>query len=372
MAAPERVQLLTGEGVFNADEVGAFLTQPARHAWASRYRTVAIMGPQSSGKSTLLNQLFGTAFVEMDAMAGRSRTTQGVWLAQAKGAEDPPLLVLDLEVRRSQHRRKFPRFPPEPRSHPLQPGRVGAVVVGRRSAGEDRRTRAGASTLAVFVKPRSCARTIRSTAPRGSRGADAVGAGMPLSGQRRARARRGRHGVREAGGAVRAGGVRRADGEPLVRVSTHVSTHAPSRFRCYHAGRCGRRLSSIGRATACCAPVMCIPSSTAAGATGQRFVCGRSAAGTPDAAAALHPVSKGRLVATVGLFSAPEIAQAGWVCEGSSARARCGDPTAHLHVICPGGQVPRHRARARRGKAAAEDSAGGVRVAPPSPSFVAA
>jgi hypothetical protein len=163
MAAPERVQLLTGEGVFNADEVGAFLTQPARHAWASRYRTVAIMGPQSSGKSTLLNQLFGTAFVEMDAMAGRSRTTQGVWLAQAKGAEDPPVLVLDLEVRRSQHRRKFPRFPPEPRSHPLQPARVGAGR-RRRSAGEDRRTRAGSSTLAVFVKPRSYARTIRSTA----------------------------------------------------------------------------------------------------------------------------------------------------------------------------------------------------------------
>ena len=134
MAAPERVQLLTGEGVFNADEVGAFLTQPARHAWASRYRTVAIMGPQSSGKSTLLNQLFGTAFVEMDAMAGRSRTTQGVWLAQATGAKDPPLLVLDLEVRWSQRRpSQAPQFPPEPHSYPVQPAR--AVVVGGRSAG---------------------------------------------------------------------------------------------------------------------------------------------------------------------------------------------------------------------------------------------
>jgi hypothetical protein len=94
-----RVQCLTGDGTFNAEEVAAFLTAPARHQWGSRYRTVAIMGPQSSGKSTLLNQLFGTAFVEMDALCGRSRTTQGVWLAQATAAEDPPLLVLDLEVR---------------------------------------------------------------------------------------------------------------------------------------------------------------------------------------------------------------------------------------------------------------------------------
>ena len=34
------------------------------------------MGPQSSGKSTLLNHLFGTKFREMDAMAYRGQTTQ--------------------------------------------------------------------------------------------------------------------------------------------------------------------------------------------------------------------------------------------------------------------------------------------------------
>lgn len=221
MAAPERVQLLTGEGVFNADEVSSFLTQPARHAWASRYRTVAIMGPQSSGKSTLLNQLFGTAFVEMDAMAGRSRTTQGVWLAQATGAEDPPVLVLDLEVRRSQRR---PSHAPAVRSGAsLVPSaaRQGWGCGGwKRSAGEDRRTLSETGTLAAWVKPRSRARTVGSTALRGSRGGGCCRGWLPLSGQRRARARRGRHGVREAGGAVCAGGVRRADGEPLVRVST--------------------------------------------------------------------------------------------------------------------------------------------------------
>ena len=34
------------------------------------------MGPQSSGKSTLLNTLFGTSFVMMDDMGGRTQTTQ--------------------------------------------------------------------------------------------------------------------------------------------------------------------------------------------------------------------------------------------------------------------------------------------------------
>ena len=94
------------------------------------------MGPQSSGKSTLLNHLFGTKFREMDAMAYRGQTTQarsrtqglqrmpaaaslapspraaaaprsadaaalqGVWLAQScKGSEGVRTLVLDLEVR---------------------------------------------------------------------------------------------------------------------------------------------------------------------------------------------------------------------------------------------------------------------------------
>ena len=39
-------------------------------------QVVAILGPQSSGKSTLLNHLFGSKFTEMDAMSGRGQTTQ--------------------------------------------------------------------------------------------------------------------------------------------------------------------------------------------------------------------------------------------------------------------------------------------------------
>ncbi|XP_075100718.1 protein ROOT HAIR DEFECTIVE 3 homolog 1-like isoform X3 [Nicotiana tabacum] len=54
------------------------------------------MGPQSSGKSTLLNHLFFTNFREMDAYKGRSQTTKGIWMAQCDGIE-PCTLVMDLE-----------------------------------------------------------------------------------------------------------------------------------------------------------------------------------------------------------------------------------------------------------------------------------
>ncbi|XP_061981237.1 protein ROOT HAIR DEFECTIVE 3-like [Populus nigra] len=60
------------------------------------YAIVSIMGPQSSGKSTLLNHLFGTSFREMDAFKGRSQTTKGIWLARCAGIE-PCTLVMDLE-----------------------------------------------------------------------------------------------------------------------------------------------------------------------------------------------------------------------------------------------------------------------------------
>lgn len=42
------------------------------------YYIVAIIGVQNSGKSTLLNHLFGTNFSVLKEMAG-TRTTRGIW-----------------------------------------------------------------------------------------------------------------------------------------------------------------------------------------------------------------------------------------------------------------------------------------------------
>ena len=46
---------------------------------SQQYAIIAIMGPQSSGKSTILNELFGTTFEVMDHTQGRHQVTTGIW-----------------------------------------------------------------------------------------------------------------------------------------------------------------------------------------------------------------------------------------------------------------------------------------------------
>ncbi|KAI8374856.1 RHD3/Sey1 [Blakeslea trispora] len=57
------------------------------------YNVVAVFGSQSTGKSTLLNRLFGTSFVEMNEHH-RRQTTKGIWLSRA---QDMRVLVMDVE-----------------------------------------------------------------------------------------------------------------------------------------------------------------------------------------------------------------------------------------------------------------------------------
>eukprot|EP00762_Andalucia_godoyi_P007120 ANDGO_01864.mRNA.1 Protein SEY1 len=60
---------------------GAYVALPTTTAATTRrrYGVVSVLGAQSSGKSTLLNHLFGTVFPVMDATHGRSQTTRGVF-----------------------------------------------------------------------------------------------------------------------------------------------------------------------------------------------------------------------------------------------------------------------------------------------------
>ncbi|XP_051119212.1 protein ROOT HAIR DEFECTIVE 3-like [Andrographis paniculata] len=88
--------LIDGDGTFNVVGVENFMKEVRLGECGLSYAVVAIMGPQSSGKSTLLNNLFGTNFREMDAFRGRSQTTKGIWLAHCVGIE-PCTLVMDLE-----------------------------------------------------------------------------------------------------------------------------------------------------------------------------------------------------------------------------------------------------------------------------------
>ncbi|GAB4842527.1 Cell wall protein rhd3 [Ancistrocladus abbreviatus] len=89
-------QLIDGDGNFNILGIDQFLKEVKLAECGLSYAVVSIMGPQSSGKSTLLNHLFGTNFREMDAFKGRSQTTKGIWMAKCVGIE-PCTLVMDLE-----------------------------------------------------------------------------------------------------------------------------------------------------------------------------------------------------------------------------------------------------------------------------------
>ena len=75
------------------------------------YSIVGIMGCQSSGKSTLLNQLFRTKFQMMDASIGRQQTTRGIWLDAAHTTHN--LVIMDLEgtdsAERGEDRTTFER-----------------------------------------------------------------------------------------------------------------------------------------------------------------------------------------------------------------------------------------------------------------------
>lgn len=88
--------LIDGDGTFNAPGIDNFMKEVKLGECGLSYAVVSIMGPQSSGKSTLLNHLFGTNFREMDAFKGRSQTTKGIWMAKCAGIE-PCTLVMDLE-----------------------------------------------------------------------------------------------------------------------------------------------------------------------------------------------------------------------------------------------------------------------------------
>jgi GTPase Era involved in 16S rRNA processing len=52
-----------------------------------KYHIVSIIGGQSSGKSTLLNTMFGTQFDMMDPSKGRRQTTKGIWCSKASGTK---------------------------------------------------------------------------------------------------------------------------------------------------------------------------------------------------------------------------------------------------------------------------------------------
>ena len=65
------MQLIDADGRLEEDaKCESFLQESGAIEWNRNYGVISIMGPQSSGKSTLLNQVFKTSFKEMDELSG--------------------------------------------------------------------------------------------------------------------------------------------------------------------------------------------------------------------------------------------------------------------------------------------------------------
>ncbi|RKP23732.1 root hair defective 3 GTP-binding protein-domain-containing protein, partial [Syncephalis pseudoplumigaleata] len=87
------LQLIDGEQHFSED-VGKYMDVEWRLAdQGFDYNVVAVFGSQSTGKSTLLNKLFGTRFQTMDENT-RQQTTKGIWMSKGVGMD---VLVMDVE-----------------------------------------------------------------------------------------------------------------------------------------------------------------------------------------------------------------------------------------------------------------------------------
>ncbi|KAG5234365.1 protein ROOT HAIR DEFECTIVE [Salix suchowensis] len=103
MKMEEGMQLIDENGKFNVDGLQDFVTATEFAQSGLSYAIVAIIGSQSSGKSTLMNQTFHTKFKEMDAYNGRSQTTTGIWIAKCSDI-DPFTIVMDFEGTDSNQR----------------------------------------------------------------------------------------------------------------------------------------------------------------------------------------------------------------------------------------------------------------------------
>ena len=86
-------QIITGEGQL-VPNLDAQITKSGIAEAGTDYHTVAIIGAQSSGKSTILNLLFGTKFETMNESTGRQQTTKGIHAAKSV---DSPILLFDVE-----------------------------------------------------------------------------------------------------------------------------------------------------------------------------------------------------------------------------------------------------------------------------------
>ncbi|TFY56989.1 hypothetical protein EVJ58_g7303 [Rhodofomes roseus] len=88
----ERIQIINDEKQFTPELTHQVERWGLQNAGFD-YDIVAVFGSQSTGKSTLLNRLFGTNFDVMDETK-RQQTTKGIWICKGKAMN---VMVMDVE-----------------------------------------------------------------------------------------------------------------------------------------------------------------------------------------------------------------------------------------------------------------------------------
>ncbi|KAM3131180.1 hypothetical protein pb186bvf_016760 [Paramecium bursaria] len=82
------------EKKLDKDELLKFFKESQLDQFGKQYNVVSVIGSQSTGKSTLLNKVFGTSFDVQDRTKQLGQTTIGIWVSRDKNAN---VLVLDVE-----------------------------------------------------------------------------------------------------------------------------------------------------------------------------------------------------------------------------------------------------------------------------------
>lgn len=103
------LQVIFDDLTFNEKELKTYYKEQDFHPPHNKeYNTIAIIGCQSSGKSTLLNHIFNTNFEVMSDDIGRGQTTKGIWTAISK---ETSTIIYDVEgtdaKERGDNRLKF-------------------------------------------------------------------------------------------------------------------------------------------------------------------------------------------------------------------------------------------------------------------------
>lgn len=79
--------------VLNSPGMTKFITESGLSILNRDYNIVSVIGSQNSGKSTMLNRVFGTTFETLQG-PNKVQTTKGIFVSRDKSAN---LVVLDVE-----------------------------------------------------------------------------------------------------------------------------------------------------------------------------------------------------------------------------------------------------------------------------------